>query len=100
MFTDIDPAGNYINYIPHLNKLKITPQLVHILKDAKAFLNLKPIDETDNFEVDGGIDRHILDETRIIMPFKVENALNVVDLVQPEDSAAVFVVLITKHSLR
>ena len=59
LFTDIDPAGNYTNYVPHLNKLKITPQLVHILKDAKLFSNLKPIDETDIFEVDGGIDRHI-----------------------------------------
>ena len=31
LFTDVDPAGNYTNYVPHLNRLKITPQLVHNL---------------------------------------------------------------------
>ena len=25
LFTYIDPAGNYTNYVPHLNKLKFTP---------------------------------------------------------------------------
>ena len=59
LFLDIDPAGNYTNHIPHLIKLKITLQIVNILKSAKAFSSLKPVDETDVFEVDDGIDRHM-----------------------------------------
>ena len=34
---------------------------------------------------------------RITMQFRVGNALNVVDLVQVEDSAVVFIVSITEH---
>ena len=45
--------------MPHLTKLKVTPQLVVILKDAKAFTSLKTVGETDIFEVDEGIDRHM-----------------------------------------
>ena len=59
LFTDIDPAGDYTNHIPYLTKLKITPHLVGILKDAKAFSSLKPVDETNVFEMDDGIDRHM-----------------------------------------
>ena len=59
LFIDIGPFGNYTNHMPYLTKLKITPQLVDILKDAKAFSSLKQVDETDIFEVDEGIDRHM-----------------------------------------